>query len=138
MLVLRDPALAGGISDPEIRQLVVSLFTEICDGQPYEVGVHGYVIVVEPGDTVEALEEESTCRIVQNRCDDIRFGDKDFSPSFEFVTEHAGCYEMVFVICDDGYGVVLYIPKIEGIDSELRKLCVQYAEPSPELTPTAK
>lgn len=133
MLILRDPALTSGIADSAIRRLVEQLLVEICDGEPYEVGVHGYFIVVEPGDSVENLEQESGCRIVRNRNDDTRFGSPDFAPSFEFVAEHVGCYEMVFVICDDGFGVAFFIPQVEGIDPELLALCAQYAEPSTEL-----
>ena len=134
MLILRDPALASSIADPEIRGLVEQLFVDICDGEPYEYDLHGYMIIVEPGDTVEALEKESNCPILHNRDNDARFGEPTYSPSFEFVAEHVGCYEMVFVISDDGFGVSFWVPKSQGIDTELLALCAQYAEPSPELT----
>ena len=134
MLVLRDPASASSIADPEIRGLVEQLFVTICDGEPYEYDLHGYMIVVEPGDSVEALEKESSCPILRNRHSDARFGDPTFSPSFEFVAEHSGCYEAVYVLSDSGFGVDFFIPKTGGIDAELLALCARYAEPSPELT----
>lgn len=134
MLILRDPALASSIADPEIRGLVEQLFIDICDGEPYEYDLHGYMIVVEPGDTVEALEKESNCPILHNRNGDVRFGDPAYAPSFEFVAEHVGCYEMVFVLDDSGFGVDFFIPKTGVIDAELLALCARYAEPSPEVS----
>ena len=134
MLVLRDPASASSIADPEIRDLVEQLFVTICDGEPYEIEQHGYVIIVEPGDTVEDLERESSCPILRNRNNDVRYGQPEFAPSFEFVSEHSNCYEMVFVIGDNGYGVDFFIPKTGGIDAELLALCARYAEPSPEVS----
>ena len=134
MLVLRDPASASSIADPEIRGLVEQLFVTICDGEPYEYELHGYMIIVEPGDSVEALEKESSCAILHGRNNDARFGNPTYSPSFEFVAEHTGCYEMVFVLSDSGFGVDFFIPKSGGIDAELLALCAHYAEPSPEVS----
>ena len=79
------------------------------------------MIVVEPGDTAEALEEESGCPILRNFFDDVRFGDPDFSPSFEALEEHAGCYEMVFILNDEGFGVAIFVPKSKGTCSSIAK-----------------
>ena len=134
MLILRDPASTSSIIDSEIRGLVEQLFMEICDGEPYEYDLHGYMIVVEPGDSVDALEKETSCPILRNRNNDVRFGDPAYAPSFEFVAEHSGCYEMVFVLDDSGFGVDFFITKTGGIDAELLALCARYAEPSPEVS----
>jgi hypothetical protein len=61
MLVLRDPEATRSIAAPEIRRLVEQRFLDICDGEPYEPDLHGYMIVVEAGDSVQDLEEESGC-----------------------------------------------------------------------------
>ena len=135
MLILRDPALARSITDPDIRALVEQRFREICAGEPYNYDQHGYSIVVEPGDTVMALEEESSCPILRNLFDDTRFGDPDFAPSCEALEEHSGCYEIVFVLNDDGFGISIFIPKANGIDADLLAMCAEYAEPAPALTP---
>ena len=135
MLILRDPALARSITDPDIRALVEQRFREICAGEPYNYDQHGYSIVVEPGDTVMALEEESSCPILRNLFDDTRFGDPDFAPSCEALKEHSACYEMVFILNDDGFGISIFIPKTKGIDADLLAMCAIYAEPAPALTP---
>ena len=135
MLILRDPALAKRIADPDIRSLVEQRFVEILAGEPYDYDQHGYMIVVEPGDSVDALEEESSCRILRSLFDDTRFGDPDFAPSCEALEEHSGCYEMVFILNDDGFGISIFIPKTKGIDADLLAMCAIYAEPAPALTP---
>jgi hypothetical protein len=130
MIILRDPALAKYIVDPEIRGLVQRRFAEICAGESYDYDRHGYMIVVEAGDSAATLEKESGCRILRNFFDEVRFGDSDFTPSFEALEEHAGCWEMVFVLNDEGFGIGVFIPKSEGIDPELLALCRAYAVPA--------
>ena len=131
MIVLSDPALANSIIDPCLRSLVEQRFENICDGEEYEADLHGYMIVVELGDSAEALEAESGCPILRSYIGNARFGDPDFKPVFEVLEEHAGCYEMVFVPGDGDFGVVVFIPKEDGIDPELLALCAEYAEPAP-------
>ena len=55
MLVLRSPEHASHIPDPAIRRLVEMRFMQVCAGEPYDAGRHGYMIVVEPGDSVDAI-----------------------------------------------------------------------------------
>jgi hypothetical protein len=88
------------------------------------------MIVVQAGDRPGALEDESGQAILHDLFDESRFGSPDFSPSFEVCEEHAGCYEMVFILNDDGFGIDIFIPKSEGIDPELLALCRAYAVPA--------
>jgi hypothetical protein len=98
-------------------------------GEPYDYDRHGYMIVVEPGDTVAQLEQESGCCITHNLFTDARFGEADFSPTFESLEEIDELYEMVFILSDDGFAVTLLIPKAAGIAGDLLALCVAYARP---------
>ncbi len=134
MLVLRDPGSTDQIDDPEICSLVEQRFEDICDGEDFDPDLHGQFIVVEPGDGVELLEKESGCPILSSYIGNSRFGDPDFKPVFEVLEEHAFCYEMVFVPGDGDFGIVIFIPKTEGIDPELLSMCAEYAVPAPELT----
>ena len=131
MLVLCDPSEAITITDPDLRALIEQRFEDICDDEDFDPDLHGLFIVVEPGDSVEALEKESGCPILHNLCNDIRFGEPGFSPCFEVLEEHDTCYEMVFVPGGGDFGVVIFIPKADGIDSDLLAMCAEYAEPAP-------
>jgi len=135
MLILRDPADANSISNPDIRRLVEQRFAEVCAGEPYDYDSHGYMVVVEPGDTAQELEQETSCCILHDLFEDIPFGNPDFTPSFEILEEHYGTdgtvfYEMLFVTNDDGFGITLFVPKAEGIDAGLLAMCAEYATPA--------
>jgi len=131
MLVLRDPSVASSIADNDIRELVEQRFEDICAGEEYEADLHGFMIVVEPGDSVDVLEAESGCPILRSYIGNARFGDPEFKPVFECLDEHSFCYEMVFVPGDGDFGIVIFIPKQDGINPELVAMCAEYAEPAP-------
>ena len=129
MLIIRDPNSVSLITDPDIRELIDLRFIEMCDGEDIEVDLR--VIVVEVGDSVESLEKESGCPILHNLCDPVRYGHPGFRPSFEVLEEHSGFYEMVFIPGDGDSGIVIIIPKQEGINSELLAMCEEHAVPAP-------
>jgi hypothetical protein len=134
MFILHGPDQAPRIADPGIRQLIEERFAQICDGEAYDYDLHGYMIVVEAGDSVSAIEEESGCPIVRDLWDETSFGDPDFAPAAEAIEEHAGCYELTYVLSDSGFGIGIVIPKDAGVDLELLQMCAIYAVPAPELT----
>ena len=131
MRVFRDPKAANQVEDAELRRLLAQRFTEICLEEPYDPIDHGYFVLAEPGDTVDALEAETGCPIVSGYLDGLRYGEPGFAHSFECLEEHPFCFEMVFVLDDGGFGVVLLIPKLPGMDAELLRLCGEYAELAP-------
>ena len=83
MLILNGPSLSKNINDPDIRALVEHRFTQILSGESYDYDVHGYMIVVEPNDSIESLEAETQCSILHNFFDETQYGDADFTPCFE-------------------------------------------------------
>ena len=93
------------------------------------------MIVVEPGDSVATLEEASGCLILRNLFDEARYGDPGFTPAAEALEEHAGCYELVFILSDDGYGIEIFVPKVDGVAPELLEMCATVAVPAEELNP---
>ena len=81
MLVLRDPAAVEIIGDPGLRQLVARRFAEILAGEVHDRDRHGIMIVVEPADTVDAIEEESGFAVLRDFFDEVGFGDPEFQPA---------------------------------------------------------
>lgn len=137
MLVLRDPDLTSQIRNPQIRKLVSLRFAQVCNGEPYDYNRHGYMVVVEPGDTVEQLEQETGCGIARDVFDETRYGESDFSPAFDYVELNNDVYEIRFDCNDDGFGVTFFIPKKqEGIPGDLLALCADYAVPAAPLSTT--
>jgi len=115
MIIIRDPTLTGTTDDTGIRSLAEIRFAQILAGETYDYDRHGYMVVVEPDDSIADLEAETCCNI-------------SVDPMFEALEEHDCCYEMLFILNDDGFAITLLIPK-HGIDADLLKLCAEYAVP---------
>ena len=133
MLILREPAAVAEIADPFVRQLLAQHFTEMAQGEPDGFGDWGqlaYFVLVEPGDSLERLQQQTGCAIAHSRFSSARFGDADFWPSWEYLEEHSSCYDLGFVLSDSGFGVGLVVPKLAGIDAQLLALCEAYATPA--------
>lgn len=74
---------------------------------------------MEACDCIVTIDAKLGFPILANRFSGIRFGQPGFVPSFEFVEEFSSCFEMVFIISDDGFSIEVFVPKAAGIDSEL-------------------
>ena len=127
MIFIRGPDRVRRIADPDIRRLVEERFDQVLNGEPYDPEIHGEMIVVEPGDTLDSLEAETGLPIATNLFDDRRFPDPDFAPAAEFIEEHATCFEALYLFSDDGAGTSLFIPKAPGVDAALLALCARFS-----------
>ena len=132
MQIIRDPADTSAITDPVLRQLIEKTIRDLSEDDPYDPDELGYFLIVEEGDTLEKIDAQLGFPILSNRYSGARFDEPGFAPSFELVEEHAGYFEMVFVISDDGYGVEVFVPKTVGIDPDLLAMCQRYAVPAQE------
>jgi len=128
MQVIRDPASTTQIANPEIRRLVEQRIHDL-GKEPFDLATLGYLIIVEPGDTLDAIDAQLGFPILCNRWTGIRFGQPGFAPSFEFVEAFPGCYDMVFILDDSGYGTEVFISS-EGVNPDLLAMCHRYAMPA--------
>lgn len=131
MLVLRDPAAVDAITDPELRILLWQRFTALSQDVPYDPDVCGYFIVVEDGDMLEVLDKQLGFSVLRNRFDGKSYGEEGFTGCWEILEEHVSWYEFVFVLSDDGYGVLVFVPMSGALDLELLAMCRQYAVKAP-------
>ena len=135
MIVVRDVSTIDQISNPAIRELVQQRINDL-GGEAFDSNELGYFLVVEAGDSIEAIRATVGFDILHNRFTGIRFNATGFTPSFEFIEEFPACYDMVFVLDDTGIGVEIFVPKEEGIDPDLIAMCRMYAyTASPEDAP---
>jgi hypothetical protein len=138
MLILRNPAETSSIADPDIRSLVEQRFIDLRQDndedydEDYDWEVMGYFVLVEPGDTVAAIEEQTEAWICSSPYSAVRYGEPGFTPCYELLEEHPCCYEMIFVPSDGDFGITLFIPKQPDVDAELLQFCQEYAVPAPE------
>ncbi len=130
MIAVKRLADTNQISNPAIRDLVQQRINDL-GGEAFDTEAIGYFLVVEAGDTIEAINDQLCFDILCNRFTGIRFDTTGFTASFEFIEEFPSCFDMVFVLDDSGHGVELFVPKEEGIDTDLIAMCRMYAFSSP-------
>lgn len=88
-----------------------------------DLGRWAHMTVVEPPDTLLAIEAEVGFLVLTNLIDGTRFGDPDFTPSWEWIEDHGGWFELVFILTDDGFAHVLFVADREGVDADLLAAC---------------
>jgi hypothetical protein len=130
VIVVRDLQSTHHISNAAIKELVQQRINDL-GGEAFDSTELGYFLVVEAGETIEAIQAQVGCNILHNRCTGIRFDATGFTPSFEFIEEFVSCYDMVFVLDDSGFGVELFVPKEAGIDTNLLAICQKYVFAAP-------
>ena len=119
MITIRDTASVDQLGQVELQQLIRDRIAEITQGQPYDADVYGEFVIVEAGDTLPDIEAYLGREVVGN---------------FEWLVEWPCCWEAVFVLSDDGYGIDLLVPNSPDIDADLLAMCRKYAVPAePEL-----
>ena len=138
MQIIRDPVT--GVADPDLRTLISRVFTCVSDCPE----ILGFILVVEPGDTLAELEAQLGFSILDRRQEFIQehdhwfelvfvTGHKDqFEPMVvfqEFIQEHDHWFELVFVTGQDGYGFEVFLSKSDGINPDLLAMCQRYATP---------
>ena len=119
MITIRDTASVDQLGQVELQQLIRDRIAEITQGQPYDADIYGEFVIVEAGDTLPDIEAYLGREVVGN---------------FEWLVEWPCCWEAVFVLSDDGYGIDLLVPNSPDIDADLMAMCRKYAVPAePEL-----
>ncbi len=137
MQVIRDPLEAANIADPELRTLVQKTIAALSEDYPYDPDVLGYFVIVQPGDSLATINAQIGFDILANRWTGIRYDQPGYTQAFEVLDEHAGYFEMVFVLSDDGFGIEVFIPKVDGVDPELLSMCKRYAAPATTVASTS-
>ena len=126
MIIVKTIAAIQKISNAAIRALVQQRINDL-GGEAFDADSLGYFLVIEAIDTIEAISEQVGFNILHNRFTGTRYDQTGFTPSFEFVEEFPACYDMVFILSDDGYGVEVFVQKASGVSLELLVMCQRYA-----------
>ena len=128
MQLIHTAADVAKLADPALRHLIKATIAALSEDEPFDAAVLGYFLIVEPGDTVADLDAQIGFSILANRWTGIRFDAPGYTQHFEVLDEHAGYFEMVFILSDDGYGIEVFVPK-RGVAPELLAMCERYAIP---------
>ena len=128
MHVLRDAdsvqAFLATTPDPELHRLIADRLADLSDYDDMDLGDLVNFIVMEINDPVAVLDAALGFAILSNRFDATPYGTPGFTPSWDALTEHPAWFELVYVLSDDGFGLVVLIPKHPGVDAELIAMCL--------------
>lgn len=83
-------------------------------------------LIVEPGDTEEAIVEALGFSPLVNLSDGTRFGDPEFTPNWEWATCHGAFWELVYILTQDGFGTIVFVPNDPGVEFDLHALCLEH------------
>lgn len=126
MQLIQNLQSLSSITNVHIRHLLEQRFLGIADGEGFDADIHGYALIVEPGDKLEDL--------LTNPDSSITKGLVESSPYVvppECIEEHPAFYDLVFVPGDGDYGITVIIPKQPGVDPKLLSICAEIATPAP-------
>jgi len=118
-------AAAGTVTNAELQKLLTD---RIHDWTALGVLDLTHLLIVEPGDTEEAIVEAIGFSPLVNPLDGLRFGDDGFVTPWDWSEEHDGWLELMMTIGDSGYALFLFIAHAVGIATELRSLCRAHVE----------
>lgn len=131
MLSLRNSGsmqrAATSFPDPELCRLLALRMAQLEEDASVDLGDLVHFLVVQPGDTFDAIDAELGFSPIVNFVDESRYGEPDFMPSWEWIERHNGWFELAFVLSDDGFGWIVFVQDADGVDPELRAMCNSWA-----------
>ena len=105
MQIIDTATALEGVADPTLRH-ILNRYDELID--------LAAIYIIQPGDTLQALALARGWP----------FAD------WEFIIDHGGWYEAVFIISDDGFGHAVLVPDRDDIDPALLDLCRSNSQPN--------
>jgi hypothetical protein len=94
---------------PAVKSLLTLRRDQLDDYGYDDLGELAHFIVVEPGDLLATVEQAVGFPLANN-------------PPWEWVMDHGRLFEAPIVLSDDGFGTVLIVPEVTGVDPILLQL----------------
>ena len=112
--------------DPFLKQLLLKRLDMLSEFRDFDLSELAHFVIVEPGDTLATIEAELGFSPFINFVDGAKFGDPDFTPSWEWLIAHGPWFESVFTRSDAGVGINLLVPNRTDIEPSLIALFNAY------------
>ena len=113
-------------TDNDLRHLIKRRIASFKDyGIEFDLADLFTIIVLEPGDKAEALEEAIPNSVLTD-WNDREWFEPGFTPPWEVCEIHPRWFEITFIVSDDGFGVVVYVPRQTCTDTVLLNMCERY------------
>ncbi len=121
--------MATESKDKALRTLILKRIDGLADLlTDFDLAELLHVIVIEACDTALTLEEAIPHRVLTDWAD-RDWSEAGFAPPWEVCEVHPQWFEITFILADDGFGVVVYVPRKERTDPVLLELCERYGVP---------
>jgi hypothetical protein len=112
------------LADNKLRSLLTERIQQLTNAwEDLDLSDLTHFLIIQAGDTAADAEHELGWSLLVNPVDGARFGQPDFTQSWEWIEDHGGWFEAVFIISDDGFGVSLFIQDHPETDPALLALC---------------
>lgn len=122
MLSLPDAAaIRAALNQPLDGKLHDILREALATAEANGVADLTHVLVVQAGDTEEAIEQELGWSPLEHPIDGHRFGTAKFEPYWAWLQDRGGWYELIHTIGNSGFAFLLLVEDSE--DSPLARLC---------------
>lgn len=108
-------ALASSL-DPQLKSMLALRRDQLLldtNGE-YDLGDLVHIVVVQPGDGIKDIEAAINFPVFTE-------------PAFEWVTAYEKCFEGIVILSDDGFGIAIFAPDIEGIDPTILSVLRHHA-----------
>jgi len=118
--------------DPALRALLGKRMAQLARDYDGDLADIVEFSVVEPGDSSATIEAGVGFSILHNLVDGAAFGEPDFTPSWEWAQDHGAFFELVFILSDDGYGIIVFVPDDPGVEFDVHALCLEHVRCPPD------
>lgn len=111
MQVMRDSAsIRGSATDPTLIPLISRRIEDLAE-YDCELDELMHIVVIDPGDELSSIDAELGFPLLDRPLDVIE--------------AHPGWFELTYVLSDDGFGVVVYVPVHPDVDPRLIAHCTE-------------
>lgn len=131
MITIYDSAdmarVLEGPIDPHLKTILhdrLGLLAEFLSN--WDLGDLAHFIIVQPGDSIEAIEKELGISPFENLVDGARYPDPAFEPSWEHCILREGYFDVTFALSDSGLGLCLVAQDRTDVVPELIDLLRSY------------
>lgn len=124
--VAMQHALAAPL-DPDLRAILLNRLDLLSEFSDFDLSELAHFIVVEPGDSIAAIEEELGFSPFVNFVDGAHHPNA-FTPTWEWLIARGRWIDVTWALSDSGFGIVLLVPDMDGVDPELLALFKTYID----------
>ena len=112
ILIRTAEALARALAQPELKCLLQVQADRLAEYNDYDLSELGMFAIIQAGDALHEIDQAIGWSLLK--------GDT-FAKPVELIARHSNWYEMTFILSDDGFGLVLFVPI--NADSKLIAAC---------------